>query len=251
MGALWLLYARAVLRNPWALSPALLLPLLSLAFAGRGEAVVVVSLYASLSLLLPPLVLALSTPLLAAREDWAFWAGMPRLPGGLYLAGVLGVGVGLSLPLWAGVALGAALLGLSGQAAGLLGLAGLGLLWLWVGLAGWVGAGLEPARALGLGLLLWGLLVVAYDPLLLLLAVALRQYPLEGLLLPALLLNPIELIRVELLRALEAPVLVGPTGYLLKEWLGHTGGGLTLGVGLVALGLALLGAAWRFAWRDR
>jgi len=245
------LYSKAVLRNPWALAPALLLPLLAVAFAGRGEAVAVVSLFASLSLLLPPLVLALSAPLLAAREDWAFWAGMPRSPAGLYLGGVLGVGLGLSLPLLAGLALAAGTLGLGLKAAGLLAFSGLGLLWLWVGLSGWVAAGLEPSRALGLGLLLWGLLVLAYDPLVVGLAVALRDYPLEGLVLPAVLLNPLELFRVGLLYALEAPVLVGPTGYLLKEVLGYTGGLLAVGVGVLAVGMGLVGAGWRFARRDR
>lgn len=56
--ALLPMYAKALLRNPWAFAPLLLLLLLALAFQGRGEAVAVVSLFASLALLLPPLVLA-------------------------------------------------------------------------------------------------------------------------------------------------------------------------------------------------
>ncbi|KIQ55675.1 hypothetical protein SY28_02175 [Meiothermus taiwanensis] len=245
------LYARALLRNPWAFAPFGLLPLLALAFQGRGEAVAVVSLFAALSLLLPPLVLALALPMLTPREDWAFWAGLPQGPARLYLGGVLGVGLGLSLPILGGLALAAGLLGLGSKAAGLLLLSGLGLLWFWVALAGWVGAGLEPARALGVGLLVWGLLVLAYDPLVVGIAVALREYPLERFLLPAVLLNPLELFRVGLLYALEAPVLVGPTGYLLREFLGFTGGLLPLGVGLLSVGAGLVGAGWRFARRDR
>lgn len=251
MNALLPLYAKALLRNPWAWAPVVLLPLLALAFLGRGEAVAVVSLFASLSLLLPPFVLALSGPLLTQREDWAFWAGMPQSPARLYLFGVLGVGLGFSLPILAGLALAAGLLGLGGKAAALLLLSGLGLLWHWVGLAGWVGAGLEPARALGVGLLAWGVLVLAYDPLVIGLAVALRDFPLQSFLLTALLLNPLELLRVGLLYALEAPVLVGPAGYLLKELLGYTGGLLPVAVGLLAVGLGFMGAAWRFARRDR
>jgi hypothetical protein len=251
MAALFMLYARALLRNPWAFVPVVLLPLLALGFAGRGEAVAVVSLYATLALLLPPFVLALTTPLLAAREDWAFWAGMPRPPALLYLAGVFGLGLGLLLPLLGGLALAAALLGLSGLSAGLLLLSGLGLLWFWVAVAGWAGAGLEPSRALGLGLAVWALLVLAYSPLLVALAVALRDYPLEGLLLTAVLLNPVELFRVGLLEALAAPVLVGPTGFLLKERLGYAGGLLPVGVGIAAVVLGLSGAAWRFSRRDR
>ncbi|GEM82021.1 MAG: hypothetical protein KatS3mg073_0103 [Meiothermus sp.] len=249
--ALLPLYTKALLRNPWALAPVVLLPLLALAFLGRGEAVAVVSLFASLALLLPPFVLALSVPLLTLREDWAFWAGMPQSPARLYLFGVLGVGLGFSLPILAGLALAAGLLGLGSKAASLLMLSGLGLLWVWVALAGWVGAGLEPARALGVGLLVWGVLVLAYDPLVVGLAVALRDYPLEGFLLSAVLLNPLEMFRVGLLYALEAPVLVGPTGYLLKEFLGYSGGFLPMGAGLLAIGLGFFGAGWRFAQRDR
>jgi len=249
--ALFPLYAKALLRNPWIFAPVVLLPLMALAFNGRGEAVAVVSLFASLSLLLPPFVLALAIPLLTAREDWAFWAGMPKSPWQLYLCGVLGIGLGFSLPVLTGLALAAGLSGFSLKAAGLLILSGLGLLWLWVALAGWVGASLEPARALGVGLLIWGALVLVYDPLVVGVAVVLWEYPLEGVLLPAVLVNPLELFRVGLLYALEAPVLVGPTGYLLKEFLGYTGGLLPVGVGILAVGIGLLGAAWRFASRDR
>ncbi|GIW26083.1 hypothetical protein [Meiothermus sp.] len=251
MNALLPLYTKALLRNPWAFAPVGLLPLLALAFQGRGEAVAVVSLFASLALLLPPFVLALTLPLLTPREDWAFWAGMPQSPARLYLSGVLGVGLGLSLPVLSGLTLAAGLLGLGWPAALLLLLSGLGLLWLWVAWAGWVGAGLEPSRALGLGLLAWGVLVLAYDPLVIGLVVALREYPLERFLLPAVLLNPLELFRVGLLYALGAPVLVGPTGYLLKEFLGYTGGLLPIAVGLMAVGLGLWGTAWRFERRDR
>ncbi len=251
MGALLRFYAQALWRNPWAWTPSLALPLLALALGGRGEGVAVVSLYALLSLFLPPMVLALATPLLGAREEWAFWGGMPRPPGLLYVAGILGVGLGLSLPVGIGLALAAGFLGFSPKATLLLSLSGLLLLWIWVALGGWVAAGLEAGRALGQGLFLWGLLVLAYDPLVVALAVALREFPLEGLLLALVLLNPMDLLRVGLLYALEVPVLVGPTGYLLKETLGYTGGVLPLGVGLGFVALGIGGAYWRFVLRDR
>ncbi|WP_299428335.1 hypothetical protein [uncultured Meiothermus sp.] len=251
MKSLSLLYGKALLRNPWTSLPLLLLPLLALAFVGRGEAVAVVSLYSSLALLLPPLVLGLAVPLLSAREEWVFWAAMPRPASWLYLSGVVGIGLGLSLPVFGGVAFAGAVLGLSGSSLILVLAAGLGLLWLWVGLAGWVSAGLEASRALGLGLGLWGLLVLLYDPLVVALAVALREYPLEPLLLGALLLNPIELVRVAILEALEAPVLVGPAGFLLQDLLNQAGLALPAGASLMAILLALGGAAWRFGRRDR
>jgi hypothetical protein len=110
---------------------------------------------------------------------------------------------------------------------------------------------LEERRALALGFGLFGLLNVLYGPLVVALAVRLRDYPLEGLLTLALLLNPQEIHRVGLLLGLKAPVLTGPVGYLVAERLGTVGPLLGLGY-LVLFGLLLtLLAATLFARRDR
>ncbi|KGQ23058.2 hypothetical protein [Thermus filiformis] len=241
-------YAKAVLRNPWAYLP-LLLPLLALAFRGREEGVALLGFYGALALLLPPLVLALSTPLLAEREEWGFLAGLGH-PFRLYLEALLGVGLGLSLPLLAGLFLAAGVLGL-GERGLLLPLFGLALAWVFLVLVGLVSAlTLNPGRATAFGLLLWGVLTLGYDPLLLGLYGAFAQYPVEGLFLVLVLLNPVDLLRVALLHLLDAPVVVGVTAYLLRALLGAYLPLLVLALLLQGL-LGVLLAAWVFARRER
>ncbi len=245
-------FLKETARNPWAAGLLLLPPLLALGFQGRGEGVGLVGLYSGLLLLLPPLVLALAVPLLASREEWAFLLGLPARPGRAFLEGVLGVSLALAPPLLLGLLLGAGLLGLSPGAGLWLLLSGLGVLLFWVGVAALLAALLlEERRALGLGFALFGLLNVLYGPLVVALGVRLKDYPLEGLLTLALLLNPQEVHRVGLLAALKAPVLTGPVGYLVAERLGAVGPLL----GLVYLagfgGASALLAALVFALRDR
>ena len=246
------LHRQEVLRNPWTWLAALVLPWLSLAFIGRSPEVALLSLYGGLLLFLPPVVLALSVPLLARQEEWAFWAAMPAPPGRLYQAGMVGVGVGLSVTMLVGIGLSGVALQLSPAWLALLALAALAVLWLWVGIAGLCAAlFLDPGRALGASLGLWGVLVLAYSPLVVGLAIALQHYPLEPLLIAALLVNPLELLRLALLQALEVPVLVGPVGHLLTELLGGNSlawAALAFGVwGVATFGLAGL----IFARRDR
>jgi len=246
------LYVKEVLRNPWAWFLGLGLALLALAFRGRPEGVAVLSVYGLLLLFVPPAVLALSAPLLAGREEWAFWASMPRPAGRLYLAAAAGVGLGFLFPFLLGGGITASLLGLSVRNTLWLTFALVLVVAFWVGVAALAGAlTLEPGRALGVGLLFWGLLVLAYDPAVVALSVIFRDYPLEGFMLGVLFANPLEILRVSLLKALNTPVLVGPVGYLLDKLLGQVGyAPLLLSFGLAFLlfyGLAAL----IFARRDR
>ena len=212
------------MRNPWAWFLGLGLALLALVFRGRPEGVAVLSVYGLLLLFVPPAVLALSAPLLAGREEWAFWAAMPRPAGRLYLAAAFGVGLGFLVPFLLGGGIAASLLGLSPLNATWMILALVLVVAFWVGVAALGGAlVLEPGRALGLGLLFWGLLVLAYDPAVVALSVIFRDYPLEGFLLSVIFANPLEILRVSLLKVLHAPVLVGPVGYLLDRLLGQVG----------------------------
>lgn len=242
------LLRRAVARNPWTLG-VFLLPLgLAWALRGRGEGVGLVGVYAGLALLLPPLVLALGLPLLAARAEWAL---LPWPPGRAFGGGLFGLFLGLLPPLALGLLAGGGLLGLTGQGLFWLLASGAGLLAFWTGLVGLAAALFEEKRALGLGFSLYGLLTVLYGPLVVELALRLEAYPLEGLLTLALLLNPVELHRVGLLAGLKAPVLMGPIGYLVAERLGPWGAWLSLAYLLGAgFGLALVGALI-FARKDR
>ncbi len=247
-----LLFTREVLRNPWSWGLGIALLLLALAFRGRPEGVAVLSVYGLMLLFLPPAVLALSAPLFAGREEWAYWAAMPRPAGRLYLAASGGVLLGFLIPFLLGGSLAAAALGLGATTAGWLLLALVLVLAFWVGVAALSGAlTLEPGRALGLGLFFWGLLILAYDPAVIGLAVFFRDYPLEGFLIGALFINPMEILRVSLLHALKTPVLVGPVGYLLDRLLGGAGYAPLFFSFLVSY-LVFFGlGALVFAWRDR
>ena len=246
------LYLKEVLRNPWAWFLGLALALLALAFRGRPEGVAVLSLYGILLLFVPPAVLALSAPLLAGREEWAFWTAMPRRAGALFAVAATGVGLGFLFPFLLGGGLAAFLLGLSPANTFWLVLALALVVGFWVGVAALASAlTLEPGRALGVGLFFWGLLVLAYDPAVVALSVAFRDYPLEGFLLAVLFSNPLELLRVSLLKALNTPVLVGPVGYLLDRLLGEVGYLPLFLSFLLAFALFYGFAALVFARRDR
>ena len=246
------LFLKEVLRNPWAWFLGLGVALLALAFRGRPEGVAVLSLYGLLLLFVPPAVLALAAPLLARREEWAFWTAMPRPAGRLYLSAAAGLSLGFLIPFLLGGALAASLLGLSTPRVLWLLLALVLVVLFWVGVAAFSGAlVLEPGRALGIGLLLWGLLVLAYDPAVVGLSVLFRDYPLEGFLLAVIFANPLEILRVSLLKGIGAPILVGPVGYLLDRMLGDLGP-LPLLLSFGGAFLLLYGvAAFVFARRDR
>ena len=75
--------------------------------------------------------------------------------------------------------------------------------------------------------------------------------PLQSVLLPALLLNPVDLVRVLVVFAVGSGALFGPTSAALMGWLG-TGGGLAVGIAalLVEIAVPLVFAVWRFERRD-
>lgn len=249
MGALHL---REVLRNPWTLLSGLALVGIALAFRDRGSAVGLVSLVAVLQVFLPPLTVVVAAPLLTRRETWAFWSALPRPPAGAFRGAVTGIAVGLLLPLLAGAAVAGLVLGLAPFELLLLCLAVAAILALWSGLvAAFSALTLDATRAMAISLAAWAVLVLAYGPAVVSIAVALADYPLANFLIASLLLNPFELLRVGLLQSLEVPVLVGPVGRLVGELL--PAGALALSFAVAAVSTALLVwlAGWLFARRDR
>ncbi|HNQ98550.1 MAG: hypothetical protein IT345_12330 [Trueperaceae bacterium] len=245
-------HLREVLRNPWTLFAGLALVGISLAFSGRGSAVGLVSLVAVLQLYLPPLTVVVAAPLLTRRETWAFWAALPRPAGAAYRGATVGIAVGLLLPLLAGTGAAAAILGLGALELLLLIATVAALVVLWTCTVSFLSAlTLDPTRAMALGLAAWALLVLAYGPTVVGLAVAFADYPLGPFMLLAIALNPTELLRVGLLQALGVPVLVGPVGKLVVDTVPN--GGFGLGVAAVLMLSALLlwlSGLW-FARRDR
>ena len=250
--ALFTLYTRAVLRNPWSWAPLVVPPLIALLFSARGQAAGLVSVFSLALLALPPLWIALVSSLLAEREEWAFWAAFPGKAARLYRAGALGAAFGLLGPIVGGAGAASWVLGAApGPTVTMAALLVLVVAY-WVGATALASALVqEPARALGASLALWAVFVLLYEPIVVSLAVALADWPLETPLLAAVLANPMELARVSLLKVLEVPVLVGPVGYLLDRLLGSWGWGLLLGTFGFWIALFFALAGWVFARKDR
>jgi ABC-type transport system involved in multi-copper enzyme maturation permease subunit len=98
---------------------------------------------------------------------------------------------------------------------------------------------------------LWLLLVIAYDLAVLGATALLRGVPLQSVLFPALLLNPVDLARVLVTLAVGSGALFGPTSAVLVKLLGGGGGALLgLAVLLVETAVPLAVAARVFGRRD-
>jgi Cu-processing system permease protein len=152
----------------------------------------------------------------------------------LGLAGALGVaqalgfgGGGLVVALNAGAA----------QVPGYVVLTGLSLALGWLNLAvALFLAAVWPDRlkAMTSALLLWLLMVVAYDLFVLGATAVLRGVPLQAVLFPSLLLNPVDLVRVLTTLSVGSGALFGPTSAVLVKLFGGPSG-VALGIGTLIL----------------
>ena len=111
--------------------------------------------------------------------------------------------------------------------------------WLHLAAALCIGA-LWPDRlkATSIALLLWLVLVVAYDLAVLGATTMLSGLPLESVLFPALLLNPVDLARVLITIAVGSGALFGPTSAVLVHLFGPASG-VALGVAVLAIETAV------------
>jgi Cu-processing system permease protein len=109
----------------------------------------------------------------------------------------------------------------------------------------------DKLRAMGTAIALWLLLVVAYDLGVVGLTAMLRGVALEHVLLPAVLLNPVDLARVLVTLAVGQGALFGPTAAVLVRTMG-TGLGVALALGALAVEILvpLVVAALAFRRRD-
>jgi len=249
------LHRRELARDPFSWGVAALLPLSALSWRALSTEVGVMSLFGFAALLLPPAVLALLVPRLARRESWAFWGSLARRPGHAFLGASAGSAVGLLLPIAAGGAAAGAIIGAPLPVTLALLIAISAIVLVFAAVASLAAAlTLDASSALALGAVVWGVGVLGYEPLLVALAVSFADRVFEPLLAALILLNPIELVRVALLRVLEVPVFVGPTGVLLERW---WGGGVAATLALASSATLLFAAAigtlagWRFARRAR
>jgi Cu-processing system permease protein len=92
----------------------------------------------------------------------------------------------------------------------------------------------DRLRAMSAALLLWLLMAVAYDLVVLGVTAVVRGVPLQALLFPALLLNPVDLCRVLTVLAVGSGALFGPTSAVMARMFGAAGG-ITLGIVVLAL----------------
>ncbi len=90
----------------------------------------------------------------------------------------------------------------------------------------------DRLRAMSVALMLWLLMVIAYDLVVLGATTLLSGLPLQSVLFPALIVNPVDLVRVLTTLAVGSGALFGPTSAVLMRMFGTTAG--------VALGLAVL-----------
>jgi Cu-processing system permease protein len=169
--------------------------------------------------------------------------------------------LGLAAALGAAQALGfggggvvVALNGGAGQVPGFLVLTLLSAVLGWVTLAAAICiAALCPdrLRAMSVALLLWLLMVIAYDLVVLGATALLSGVPLQRVLFPALIVNPVDLVRVLTTLAVGSGALFGPTSAVLMRMFG-TSAGIALGVAVLLIEgtVPLIVAARVFRRRD-
>ena len=90
----------------------------------------------------------------------------------------------------------------------------------------------DRLRAMSVALMLWLLMVIAYDLVVLGATALFSGVPLQSVLFPALLVNPVDLVRVLTTLAVGSGALFGPTSAVLMRMFGSSGG--------IALGLVVL-----------
>ncbi|MBL9208993.1 MAG: ABC transporter permease subunit [Opitutaceae bacterium] len=109
----------------------------------------------------------------------------------------------------------------------------------------------DKARGIGAALLIWFYFGLLHDGLTLYALFLLEDFPLEGISLTLLALNPIDLGRVLVLLQMDVSALMGYTGAMLKDLLGS---GTGIGFAVLVLGswiaAPVLAALWIFRRKD-
>lgn len=129
---------------------------------------------------------------------------------------------------------------------------GVALAFVFGGLAILIGVLIDDRlRAVGIALMVWLLLTVAYDGLVLLVATTLADYPLERPMLALTLANPVDLARVLIVLQSDNAAMMGYTGAVMSRFLGSAAG-TTLALAAMAVWILLPALAGRraFARRD-
>lgn len=184
------------------------------------------------------------TTIAGASDTLPLLLAQPVSRGEVLAGKCLGLGVALAVSQAVGFGAGGLVIALQAgadQVRGFAVLTGLSLLLGWLALACGVAlAAVWPDRlkAMSAALLLWLLMVVAYDLAVLGATAVLQGIPLQAVLFPALLLNPVDLVRVLTTLAVGSGALLGPTSAVLVTMFGGVGGTL-LGIGVLLLETAV------------
>jgi Cu-processing system permease protein len=205
----------------------------------QGFARVTLSLMNLVLIIVPLTGLMLGvTSLAGGGESLALLLAQPVSRGEVLSGKFLGLAAALGVAQALGFGGGGVVVALNGgmdQVPGFLVLTALSLVLGWITLAAAIGiAALWPdrLRAMSAALLLWLLMVIAYDLVVLGATALFSGIPLQSVLFPALVLNPVDLVRVLTTLAVGSGALFGPTSAVLMRMFGTAGG--------VALGLAVL-----------
>ena len=217
-----------VLRSRWLLGYALFFLVVTDAMLrfGGGTGKTLLSLM-NVVLLVVPLVATVfgTTWLYDAREFTEVLLAQPIGRGRLFAALYLGLAVPLALALVAGVGLPFVVHGFSAAAdrwtlATLLA-TGSALTLAFVAIAFLIAVRAEDkVKGLGTAIVTWLALTLVYDGVILLVTTALGDYPIERPLLGLLLLNPVDLARVQLLLRFDVSALMGYTGAVFADFFG-------------------------------
>jgi len=109
----------------------------------------------------------------------------------------------------------------------------------------------DRAKAVGIGLVTWVMMVLVYDSLLLWLMFTFSDRPIEPLIVPLAALNPIDLSRILIMLKIDLAALLGYTGAVYQQFFGSAGGMLVSFVALLAWTLLpTWGAVRAFARKD-
>jgi Cu-processing system permease protein len=229
--------SKDVLRKRWVIAYAVLLSIsgvLLLRLAGNGPSALV-SLLNVVLLLIPLIALILgSASLYSAREFTELLLAQPIPRRALFI----GLYFGLTIPLAAATAVGLTLPFVIERAVDatsapmllMLVVVSVLLVAVFTALAFVITVVVhDRARGLAVAMLAWLGMGVLYDGLVLMLATALRDWPIERGMLAAMVLNPIDLARTILLLRLDVAALMGYTGAVFRAALGTaTGAGIAL-----------------------
>ncbi|HKQ59526.1 MAG TPA: ABC transporter permease subunit [Candidatus Eisenbacteria bacterium] len=205
----------------------------------QGFARVTLSLM-NLALMIVPLTALMLgvTSIAGGRESLSLLLAQPVSRAEVLAGKFLGLAAALGVAQALGFGGGGVVVALQGGAQevpGFIVLTALSLVLGWVTLAAAICiAALWPDRlkAMSAALLLWLLMVIAYDLVVLGATTLLSGVPLQSVLFPALIVNPVDLTRVLTTLAVGSGALFGPTSAVLMRMFGSTAG--------IALGLAVL-----------